>query len=56
MGNNKGKADQGRFSSGHPKTPKPAKCRRCGAALKDKQWRRVGGKRFHVECNDLSKL
>jgi hypothetical protein len=39
-----------RFATGFPKAPKPRKCRACKGLLADREWRRIGGKRYHTEC------
>jgi hypothetical protein len=51
MGNVIGNGVNGkRFATGFPKTPKPAKCRVCNDPLADREWHRIGGKRYHKEC------
>jgi len=51
MGNNSGNGLNGkRFPFGFLKKPKTAKCRGCGNVLRDREWHRIGGKRYHVDC------
>lgn len=51
MGNVPNNALNGkRFATAFPKTPKPPKCRVCGAVAERDELVRIGGSRYHPHC------